>query len=59
MWQKLFIYLRVKTKTQLRRVEQFGSSAVVYCVGPDSLKTACAELAAKSGVPFKTDNFEL
>mmetsp|Transcript_19174 Transcript_19174/g.22856 ORF Transcript_19174/g.22856 Transcript_19174/m.22856 type:complete len:1186 (+) Transcript_19174:273-3830(+) len=45
--------------TEMRRVEQFGSSALVYCVGPDSLKKQCAGLSAQAGVPFRTDNFEL
>jgi len=46
-------------QVELRRVEQFGGDALVYCCGPRALALEVAALAHAAGVPFRGDSFEL
>jgi hypothetical protein len=50
---------RPALETEFRRVEQFGTNALVYCCGPASLQRDCQALAHAAGVQFRADGFEL
>ena len=50
---------RPSIETELRRVESFGSDALVVACGPPSLVNECRLLAVDKGLDFRAESFQL